>query len=211
MLFYSIVRALSYPFLALIFPTKVIGKENFIHEKAVICCNHYSSFDSILIASKLMKSGCRCVGKEEAFKSKFGGWFLKKMGGIPIKRGESDLVAYRKILNVLKSGRQLLIFPEGTRNHLDKADIASFHTGAALFSIKSNAPIVPILFYKKPKPFKRNYLIVGKPFSLEQFATMPPKELKAKATEYLYENMSNMQKDFKALIEKSEVRQLSDN
>lgn len=209
MLFYSVVRALSYPFLSLLFPTKIIGKKNFIHEKAVICCNHYSSFDSILVASKLMREGCRCIGKEEAFKSKFGGWFLSKMGGIPIKRGENDLVAYRKILNALKSGKQLLIFPEGTRNKDAKADIAAFHTGAALFAIKSGAPIIPVLLFMKPEPFKKNYIIVGEPFRLDEFAALPPKEQKEKATEYLYSKMKVMQEGFKALIENQKRRLLT--
>ncbi|NCA67204.1 MAG: 1-acyl-sn-glycerol-3-phosphate acyltransferase [Clostridia bacterium] len=208
-LFYRIVRAISYPFLSLIFPTKIIGKNNFIHEKAVICCNHYSSLDSILVATKLMREGCHCIGKEEAFKSKISGWFLRKMGGIPIKRGENDLVAYRKILNVLKSGKQLLIFPEGTRNKSECADIAPFHTGAALFSIKSNAPIIPILLYGKPRPFKKNFIIIGEPFSLEKFASLPSREMKEKATEELYSRMFEMQKNFNNMIQSSERRLLT--
>ncbi len=208
MLFYSIVRAMSYPFLSIIFPTKVIGKQNFFHEKAVICSNHYSSLDSILIASKLMREGCRCIGKEEAFKSKFGGWFLHKMGGIPIKRGENDLVAYRKILSVLKSGKQLLIFPEGTRNKDGNADINLFHTGAALFAIKSGAPIIPVLLYQKPKPFKRNYLLVGESFRLDEFASLPPREMKELATEFLYTKMRDMQSAFKSRIDGSTGRLL---
>ncbi len=203
MLFYSVVRALSYPFLSLLFPTKVIGKSNFTHEKAVICCNHFSSFDSILVASKLMREGCRCIGKEEAFKSKLGGWFLQKMGGIPIKRGENDLAAYRKILNALKEGKQLLIFPEGTRNKGENTDIAPFYTGAALFAIKSDAPIIPVLLFRKPKPFQKNFLLVGEPFGLNEYLALPPKVQKEKATEFLFAKMKAMQASFNERVSAS--------
>ena len=93
---------------------------------------------------------------------------MRQMRTIPIQRGKLDLTATKSALKVLKQGKGLVIFPEGTRNKTDKT-LGSIKAGAAMFAIKSQSPIVPIWIKKKPKLFRCNVLQYGKPFILEEF------------------------------------------
>jgi 1-acyl-sn-glycerol-3-phosphate acyltransferase len=54
------------------------------------------------------------MGKAELFENPALNWFFRKTGGFPVHRGESDITAVKTAIQVLKSGDNLLIFPEGT-------------------------------------------------------------------------------------------------
>ena len=41
--------------------------------------------------------------------------------------------------------------------------------GAGVFAVKTKSPVVPVMFYKKAKIFRRTYLIVGEPFELSEY------------------------------------------
>jgi len=207
MSFFSFLKVITYLPLRVIFPVKLIGKENFNYEKAVICCNHYSAMDVVVIASRLLKGGCYCVGKEETFKTKPVKWLFNKCGAIAIKRGESDIQAFKKILKVLREGKQLLIFPEGTRNKAETPEMLEFQYGAAMFAIKTSSPVIPLVYHKKLRPFRRNYLMVGEPFSMSEFEELPSKEAREIGTKYLYEKMSALKKNLDESLEKSKKKQ----
>ncbi|MBQ7652747.1 MAG: 1-acyl-sn-glycerol-3-phosphate acyltransferase [Clostridia bacterium] len=192
MSFFNFIKIISYLPLRLVFPVKVIGKENFSREKAVICCNHYSAADVVVIASRLMWGECCCVGKEETFRNKFVGKLFTKCGAIAIKRGESDLAAFKKILKVLRDGKQLLIFPEGTRNKAETPNMLPFQDGAAMFAVKTDSPVIPLVYQRKLRPFRRNYLLVGEKLDLSRFKDLPSKDAREQGTAFLYEKMSEM-------------------
>ena len=50
------------------------------------------------------------MAKKSLFKNKFGGWLLKKYGGYPVERGETDINAVKTTLKILKQISSLLIF-----------------------------------------------------------------------------------------------------
>lgn len=189
---YKVLRAILRPFIALFFPTKVIGKENFINGKAVVICNHYSTADSLIIGAKFFKKSINCVAKKEAFSNKFVGWLFTKLGAISVDRESPGLTTHKKIMSVLHNDDTLMIFPEGTRNKEDTHELAPLKQGAALYAIKGKASIVPMLFYHSPKMFRRNYLIIGKPFTLEQFYDKPGSQIKEEATELLTAQMNKL-------------------
>lgn len=107
------------------------------------------------------------------------------MGAIPVRRGEADIESVKQVLKVLKDGKQLLIFPEGTRNKEDTQEMAEFKTGTARFAIKTKVPVVPMIYYHSPKAFRKNWLYVGEPFTLEEFYGARTPEDNHKATELI--------------------------
>ena len=154
----------------LVWPTKVIGAENVKKVKgALFTCNHYSKMDSMIPYFVLFKKEAHALAKYELFTNPVAGWFLHKMGAIPVRRGEADIESVKQVLRVLKDGKQLLIFPEGTRNKEGTQQMAEFKTGTARFAIKAKVPIVPMIYYQSPKAFRKNWLYVGEPFTLEEY------------------------------------------
>ncbi|MCM1305705.1 MAG: 1-acyl-sn-glycerol-3-phosphate acyltransferase [Firmicutes bacterium] len=188
--FYRFFRALLRPLQRLLWPTAIVNKQNALVEgNAVYTCNHYSAVDSFIPCFALFKKEAHILAKEELFKSSIGGWFLHKIGAIPIRRDEADIAAVKNVLEVLKGGKKLLIFPEGTRNKEGTQEMAEFKKGTARFAIKTKSPIVPMLYYAPPKLFKKNWLYVGEPFTLEEFYGEHNPEQMNRATEIVREHM----------------------
>nr|MDD6335330.1 lysophospholipid acyltransferase family protein [bacterium] len=161
--FYAFVRWLSH-ILFIYHGMRLEGEENIPKEgPVVLIVNHRIWFDVVCVAHSTPRQ-VFFISKSENFQNKFFGWFLKKLDVIPVHRGESDMQAIRKGLQVLGRGDVLCVFPEGTRNRT-KEVIQEFHNGAALFALTSGAPCIPI-FLGEFAPFRRTRVRVGKPVDL---------------------------------------------
>ena len=91
-----------------------------------------------------MHLNLRFVAKEELGKIPIFGYVIKKAGFVMIKRGQNR-EALKSLLatsEVLKSGRSVHIFPEGTRSVDGK--LLPFKRGAFLVAQKGGAPILPV-------------------------------------------------------------------
>ncbi len=154
----------------IIAPFRVIGKNNYSKRKNyVLVCNHQSNFDPILLDFTFRKR-IRFIAKKELFKKKTSSFLFKNiLGAIPIDREKGVTISQTKeIYNILKNNEFLGIFPEGTRREgLNKDD--KIKGGACLFAIKTKTPILPCFIVNKQKNFKKNTIIIGKPFELSEF------------------------------------------
>jgi 1-acyl-sn-glycerol-3-phosphate acyltransferase len=100
-------------------------------------------------------------------------WILEVTQTIPLRRGEADIDAIRRGLEVLKEGEILVISPEGTRSHDGKLQRA--YPGVVLLALHSQAPLLPVAYYGAEN-YKQNlshlkrtdfHLRVGATFHLE--------------------------------------------
>lgn len=152
----------------IISPYKVIGKKNIKGQKDyIIASNHKSNYDAVML-DYIFARRIRFLAKKELFKTKFSAYFMKNVfGAISIDRDKGLTPSqYKQIVGVI-NGRQMLgIFPEGTRNEKDEMQIKG---GVCYFAIKYKKPIVPCYIVSKHKFMKRNYILIGKPFTLSEF------------------------------------------
>ncbi len=192
-MFYSLMFAIAWVLEKIFYPTKVIGKENIQKTKCIYACNHRSNLDSFIAVLKV-KNRPNVLAKKELFKNKFIGFIFKKFKAIPVSRGEADIGAIKKVLGALKKGEQLLVFPQGTRKE-DAEDMKALKSGTAMFALKGDCPIVPMMFLKKPRIFRRNTLVIGKPIYLEEFKQeKPSKEVYEQVSGLLTQKMEELYK-----------------
>lgn len=199
---YRFLRVILRPMISMLFPTKIINKENFNKiEGGVIICNHYSIMDTIIPVTRLFKKELHVMAKAEAFEKEIGNKFLRANGAIPVHRGESDLAAVREVMAVLRANKKFLIFPEGTRNREGTEEMAELKQGATRFAIKSKKPILPMMYYRMHKVFRRNYLYIGEPIYMDEFfKAKTPADYK-KATEYMQTKMDEVRVLLDAYVE----------
>ena len=152
----------------ILYPTKVIGKKNLPKGSCIIASNHTSNLDALVFALNTWEKKYY-LAKKELFKKKFNAFFLKKFGAIKIDRQTSDVSAIKNSLKVLKNGKKLVIFPEGTRVNNENMELGQVKQGVSMFAIKAKTQIVPMFLYRRPKMFRRNKIFIGKPFSLDEF------------------------------------------
>jgi len=105
--------------------------------------NHQSMID-IIIAWLVLPTGPRFVAKKQLLYVPVVGLFMLIMGMVPIDRSNrhAAIAALRKAQDVIKRGRILAVFPEGTRTRDGR--VMPFKKGVFVVAQKANAPIVPI-------------------------------------------------------------------
>lgn len=113
----------------------------------------------------------RAMAKIQIMRVPFIGWILGKAGVFGVDRGRADMKAVKTALKFLKDGNKLLMFPEGTRVH--EGEDVSAKTGAAMFAARTGAPLLPVYIQPKKKLFRRNRVVVGRPY-YPQFAGRKP-------------------------------------
>lgn len=207
---YKIIKAITKPWIKLLYPTKIINPENYYKNKdgQIIICNHYATPDTFIIANKFFKTEMNVIAKAEAFKTKLGNKFLCNMGAIPVHRGEPDIKAVKAVMRVLKSNKNFLIFPEGTRNKSGSKELAPFKQGVARFAIKAKKEIVPMMYYRMHKPFRKNWLYVGEPINLEKYYNVKNPEAYKEATELIQSKMNEVRTLLDDYVEGNKIKKL---
>ena len=199
---YRFLRVILRPLQCILWPTKVINKENaFKIDGGLYLCNHYTTFDSLIPIFTMFKKEAHILAKYELFFNPLAGSILYKMGAIPVRRGEADTDSVKAVFRVLKADKKLLMYPEGTRNREGTQDMAELKTGAARFAIKMKKPIVPMVYYKPTKTCHKNYLYVGEPFTLEEFYGAKTSEEYHAATEVIRQHFDEARAGVNAYVE----------
>ncbi|OWZ82942.1 lysophospholipid acyltransferase family protein [Natranaerobius trueperi] len=162
---YTILRGLFRLLFKTIYPIKIEGYENLPNEgPAILCSNHISLFDPILLGC-ISEPHVTFMAKEELFNIPVIGYIIKKLGAIPVKRGQADRKALKTSLDELIAGNIFGMFPEGTRKQNSNNKLLR---GVGFIAAKSKAPVVPITIKGKYKPFRRVKVIVHSPINYQK-------------------------------------------
>lgn len=143
------------------------GLENVPEGGFVLCCNHISMFDPILIAIKL-KPQCYFMAKEELFKMKPFALLFRHLGAFPVARGKGDTGAIDYAVELVRNGKIVGIFPEGTRSRDGR--LQKLKSGAVVVAAQTGCGLQPCVIKKGGRLFIRRALTVryGKFISHEQ-------------------------------------------
>ena len=161
--FYNKVVGFLTPIWYLVFAMRCTGAENIPEGGAIVCANHSHFTDPIFAAVAVgRKNWMHFMGKAELFKNPILKWVFERLGAFAVNRGENDLTAIKTTMKYLKNGEKVFIFPEGTR--VDADDAVAAKTGAVRLAGKLNVPIVPVYIPRKKKLFRRNDIVIGKPY-----------------------------------------------
>lgn len=171
----------------------------------LLAANHTSFLDPPIISLSINRQ-TTFLGKEELFSIPLLGWWIKSLGTYPVKRGVADLRAVKTVIRFLKEGKAMIMFPEGTRS--SDGNLMDFQDGLAWLSLKTNAPIAPVMiegaframprgvFFPKPRRIR---------VQLGPCVRPTPEELEGDQTEAiraitkrLHEAMSNMQDEIRS-------------
>lgn len=160
--FYTFARGVAWLMAHTLYPIKVVGAErlNALEAPYILIANHDSGLDPIAVAHAVKKYEIRYIAKKELMNDRLAQWFFGKLlHAIAVGRHESDMMAMRSALKVLKEGHVLGIFPEGTRHK--KGLMNELESGVAILALRANVPIMPVYLTPKLRPFRVTRVIVG--------------------------------------------------
>lgn len=135
------VRSLVYTYLNLFYNIKIKGKENFKKAKGatLIIANNNSFLDPLILATYLPKDVMFLVDSNIA-KRFWVRQALKFVNHLAVDN--TNPMALKTILNELKKGKKIVLFPEGRMNTV--GGIMKIYKGPAMLAEKSGAQILPI-------------------------------------------------------------------
>ncbi len=199
--FYGFIRGLFYLPFKIFYPTKVLHRSNLPQSERLISVSNHYSWKDIPVLAINVPGYRRFIAKKEIGKNKVIHRLAEMIGVIFIDRGKADMHAIRESVNTLKAGDGISIFPEGTRNKTEDAALQEVKGGVTLLAIKGNAPIVPIMIYKREKLFRKNYLYIGEPFDLTEFqGRLLDSETIADASDKVAVHMQQAKEDMESFI-----------
>lgn len=161
--FYLFAYAIAAPLIRLLFPHRTVGLENLPEGGALLCANHASGWDPIIIGISLPKSSRMTVmAKDQLFHIPILGFLLRKLGIISVKRGGNDLTAIKTSMKALSGGNRLLVFPEGTR--VDEQGDVEAKGGVAMMAVRTGVPMIPVYCGGKHKFLRKTTIVFGEPY-----------------------------------------------
>ena len=120
-----------------IYRVDVKGLENLPKHSVMLCPNHSTDLDPVLI-----------MAKAELFDNRALAWLIRTLGAFPVQRDGKDIQSIKTAMQVLHKGENLLIFPEGTtiRGGVGYHDglPAHAHAGIAMIGVRTGATLVPV-------------------------------------------------------------------
>ena len=159
---YTLVVCLYAIVAKVLFFIRIEGKENIPKDRnCVMMGNHKAFWDPLSLAICVWDREIRFMGKKELWENKVLAWLFNKVHGFPVDRGNMDMNAVRTALNVLKEGKTLGIFPEGTRSKV--GHMLPLLGGASLMALRAGVVVVPVYIDGNFKPFTKMVVRVGKP------------------------------------------------
>jgi 1-acyl-sn-glycerol-3-phosphate acyltransferase len=130
-------------FCMLLFRVRSYGRENIPGEGPfVLISNHQSYLDPMLCGIPL-KRRVNFLARETLFHHWLFGRMISSVGTISVRLGEADISAIRKAIDILRQGRGICLFPEGTRSRDGK--ITPFKPGFGLLCRRGGAAVVPVV------------------------------------------------------------------
>lgn len=128
--------------LKLNFKGRVFGRENAPGKGSFIfVSNHASYLDPLVLGTALPCSKWfYYLAKRDLFNKPLKRWYLKQIHALPLDR-DGDIAAIKTVVKLLRSGRSLVLFPEGTRSK--DVVLRPAKPGVGFIVAKANVPVLP--------------------------------------------------------------------
>jgi 1-acyl-sn-glycerol-3-phosphate acyltransferase len=126
----------------------------------VIVANHPSLLDAVLLVSRLPRAVC--IAKASIARNILLGGGMRLAGYV---RNDAPLPMIREAAAAVRGGRQLLIFPEGTRTPLQGPDarLGRFTRSFAVMAQQSGAPVQTVLIDCETEYLRKGVALFRRP------------------------------------------------
>lgn len=182
-IWHEIGRFISVGIVWLLYRVKVYGKENIPRNGAVLVLSNHQSFFDIMLCQGWLRRPFYYVPRDTLFVG-FWGWLIDSFYTIPINQEQVGIKSMRAIIEVLKRGHIVCVYPEGSRTLDGKID--EIKPGFSLLVRRSGAVIVPMVIdgiferwprtQKYPKPGGRIGVMYGRPISADHIKRIGEEE-----------------------------------
>ena len=110
---------------------------------AVICSNHLSNLDPPVIGAISLKP-IHFMAKKELFENPLFRALITALNAFPVNRDFFDSKAFRRAIALAESGKNIAVFPEGTRNKSGTDKLGDIKRGMSYLIYHTSVPVIPL-------------------------------------------------------------------
>ncbi|MDR1134167.1 MAG: 1-acyl-sn-glycerol-3-phosphate acyltransferase [Synergistaceae bacterium] len=142
--FYRFVKNAFRLFFTLYNRLEVRGMSNVPDEGPMIVASNHASFVDPPLIGGVIPIRLRYLAKESLFRVPLLNFFIRVLGAVPVRRGDSQRAGavMKLLLALLKEGESVLLFPEGSRTADGR--LKPLEAGVAYLSVKTGVPVLPV-------------------------------------------------------------------
>jgi len=180
---YPFILSLAKTYYKLCLRHKVYGQEHFYKGGAILAANHTSFLDPPIVAISWPEE-VHFLARESLFKYFGFGSFISALNAHPVSGEVSDIAIFKTICGLLKEGKKVVLFPEGTRS-LNNV-LGEIKPGIALLIMRTKTAIVPIYIHgayeswgrarRFPKLLGRTACVFGSAIKADEFVHLEKRE-----------------------------------
>lgn len=185
-----------------LFDGGVFGDENLPRTGPyLLACNHLSFWDPPFIGASVFNREIFPFARKTLFRTPFRNWLFSRLNCIPVDRDGSDIAAIKTVFKLLKSGKPVMIFPEGTRSY--DGNLLPAQPGVGMLALKTNVPVIPCRIFGAYEIMNRLSswpdwnvtadIVFGKPILPEEFMKFSTSENKhQQVADYIMEKITEL-------------------
>lgn len=135
-----------------VFRGEVGGRENLpLWGGYIVASNHVSHLDPPIVGLHLMQQ-VAFFARKTLWKPGLAARWLSAVGTIPVDRdGASDVGAIKRILQTLRAGKTIILFPEGTRS--PDGRLRPPKPGVGMIACKTRSTVIPARIFGSYEAF----------------------------------------------------------
>ncbi|MBU1766928.1 MAG: 1-acyl-sn-glycerol-3-phosphate acyltransferase [Candidatus Omnitrophica bacterium] len=196
---YAFAHIILNPIFKILFRWDIKGKDNIPKRGGVILAAHHESYLDPMLVGTASPRQIYFLARKELFQLGCFSWLIKRLNTIPISREQLQIGTLKKSLQILKEGKVLLLFPEGTRS--PAGTISEGEKGVGLIASKSNVPVIPVLIKGSGYALTRDTnritphkisVVFGKPLYFENLDSESKKDAYQEFTDRVMEEMRKL-------------------
>jgi 1-acyl-sn-glycerol-3-phosphate acyltransferase len=159
----------------------------------LVLSSHQSHLDPLLLGLATDRR-LSSMARSTLYRSKLLGFVITALDAVPVEREASALAGMRTVIERLKQGAAVIVFPEGTRTATGR--LGEIKGGFSILAKRAGVPIVPVAIVgayecwprsrRFPRP-GRVRLEFGRIFWPAEIAALGDAELTAEATRRLHD------------------------
>ena len=140
----------------------------------LISSNHPTFLDPIILLASIRNRRLHSLATTDLFSNKLKTFMFSRMHCIPVDKNNFSMTTFHEVVDRLKAGKAVVIFPEGQVNRGGGQEIRAFKSGAILMAHRASAPVLPVYIVRREKWYHPQYVVVGEPFDVRAAVGLIP-------------------------------------